>query len=89
MMSVPDVIAVAIPIALPITRVLGDDVIPPVRRKIIPGANLACAVSIASQIRNRTISCVRELIRTIDAIDISVPELIRIDRSDRIRTELH
>ena len=68
MMSVPDVIAVAIPIALPITRVLGDDVIPPVRRKIIPGANLACAVSIASQIRSRAIF--RELVRTINAIDI-------------------
>jgi hypothetical protein len=75
MMSAPDVIAVAIPIALPVARVLRDNVVPPVCGKIIPGANLACAISIASQIRIRAIS--RELVRTINAIDIiSARELI-------------
>jgi hypothetical protein len=89
MMSAPDVIATAIPIPLPVARVLRDNVIPPVRGKTISAADLAGADSVTSQIRSRTISCLRELIRTIDAIDISARELIRTDRSDPIRTELH
>src|SRR6266568_2017495 len=78
MMSVPNVIAAAIPIALPVTRMLRDDVVPPIRRKIIPGANLACAISIASQIRIRAIF--RELIRADRSARI---------RADGLRTELH
>src|SRR5207302_11016639 len=50
MMSLPDVIAAAIPIALPVSRMLRDDVIPPVRRKIICAPNLATAGSFVSQI---------------------------------------
>src|SRR3989441_12888632 len=73
---------------------LRDDVIPPVGRKIISAANLACAIAVTSQIRDRAISCVRELRRPIAAIDISAGKLIRTDRSagirtDVLRTELH
>src|SRR5437016_10235140 len=71
MMPAPNVIAAAIPIALPVARMLRYDVVPPVRGKIISTANLGCAVSPVSGVCNRAISCVRESRRTIAAIDIS------------------
>jgi hypothetical protein len=79
-MPVPNVIATAIPIALPVARMLRYDVVPPVRRKIISAANLARAISALSQIPDRAISRVRELRRTIAAIDISGRELTCADR---------
>jgi hypothetical protein len=45
MMAIPHVIAAAIPIAVPVARMLRGDMIPPVRRKIISVANLAPATS--------------------------------------------
>src|SRR5439155_25985772 len=48
MMPAPNVIAAAIPIALPVARMLRYDVVPPVRGKIISTAHLACASSLAS-----------------------------------------
>ena len=87
MMPAPNVIAAAIPIALPVARMLRYDVVPPVRGKIISTAHLACASSLASQVRNRAISCVRKLRRTIAAIDISARKLTRTDRSARIRMD--
>src|SRR5207237_9974215 len=71
-----------------------DNVLPQVGRTLISAANLGCAIAVTSQIRDRAISCVRELRRTITAIDISARKLIRTDRSagirtDVLRTELH
>src|SRR5437763_15191504 len=70
---------------------LRDDVVPPIRREIISAANLSNAISVVSRIRNRAISCVRELRRPIDAIDASLHDLVRADRirADVLRTELH
>src|SRR5438045_2723331 len=70
---------------------LRDDVVPPIRGKFISAPNLANAVSVVSRIRNRAISCVRELRRPIDAIDASVHDLVRAARirADVLRTELH
>jgi hypothetical protein len=65
---------------------LCGDVIPPVRRKIISAANLACAIPVLSQIPDRAISRVRELRRTIAAIDISRRELACADRPASIGT---
>src|SRR5256885_17107479 len=70
---------------------LRDDVVPPIRGKIIPAPNLANAISVVSRIRNRAVSCVRESRRTIAAIDISARDLSRTDRirADVLRAELH
>jgi hypothetical protein len=51
-MSVPPVVSVPIPISMPIRRMLCEDVVMPIRRKIISIANLTTAGSLACYIRD-------------------------------------
>ena len=85
-MSVPPMISVAIPIAMPIPGVLREDVLLPVRAKIpVSVVRLRRAISCALGILYYVISAIAET-RTIDAaIHVSLRELTRLDRRVRAR----
>jgi hypothetical protein len=87
MMSIPRMVAVAIPIAVPVTRMLRGDVIPPVRRQTVSAPDLACGSSSVAWVSNPTIFSIRDSGNTIAAIDISARDLSPTNRSTRIRMD--
>src|SRR5438874_8929453 len=84
-MPVPDVITAAVPIAVPVRRMLREDVIMPVRRKIISVANLTATGSVACHVCDRLIFTVRKTLDVIAAIHICTRELASSKRAAHVR----
>ena len=82
-MPVPPMVGVTIPIGMQVCRMLREDVVVPVRGKIVSIANLSTAGSLTCYIGERLISAVRKMI--ISAIHIAPRELVPGKRAAHVR----